>query len=159
MPAAARAWSRRAAETLMVWFASSACFSSAFNSSSPKTLHHSPLATPSFGALSRQGSETSHFAGTGAVARWYFGPTVQPPRRTATASPIRAGNCLVRFIIVSWFLAPRSAAEQVGSADDSEQFPSHGLPDPPRDNPRDSARSSRRRRDPAGLRDLCRSHG
>src|SRR5206468_3716639 len=106
-------------------FASSACFSSALNSSSAKTFHHSPLATPSFGALSRHGSDTSHFAGTGAVARWYFGPTVQPPMRTARASPIRAGNCLVRFIIASWFLAPGLAAEQVGSgsADDSKQFP------------------------------------
>src|SRR5437773_11284221 len=109
----------------MVWFASSDCFSRAPKSSSLKALHHWPLARPSFGALSRHGSATSHFAGTGAAARWYLGPTVQPPMKTAKASPIRAGNCLVRFIIVSWFLAPRLAAEQVGSgsADGSEQFP------------------------------------
>src|SRR5947208_6729324 len=109
----------------MVWFASSACFSSALNSSSPNTLHHSPLATPSFGALSRQGSETSHFAGTGAVARWYFGPTVQPPTRTARASPIRAGNCLVRFIIVFWFLAPGLAAHRSEEHTSELQSPDH----------------------------------
>src|SRR5438309_613179 len=107
----------------MVWFASRDCFSRAPKSSSLKALHHWPLARPSFGALSRQGSETSHFAGTGAVARWYFGPTVQPPTRTARASPIRAGNCLVRFIIVFWFLAPGLAAHRADSARRSEQFP------------------------------------
>src|SRR5437879_13861189 len=76
----------------MVWFASSACFSSALKSSSPKTAHHSPLATPSFGALSRQGSATSHLAGTGAVARWYFGPAVQPHGTVHAAGPSSAGN-------------------------------------------------------------------
>src|ERR1700682_286989 len=121
--AEARACSSRAAETLMVWFASSACFSSALRSSSWKMLHHSPLARPSFGALSRQGSETSHFAGTGAVARWYLGPTVQPLMSAQTASPARAGNCLKRFIIVSWPLARGLAAEQVGSVRGSAQFP------------------------------------
>src|SRR5437667_240555 len=51
--AAARACSRRATATWMVWFASSVCFSRADSSSLSKTLHHSPLATPSLGALSR----------------------------------------------------------------------------------------------------------
>src|SRR6266550_2587584 len=123
IPAEALACSSRAAETLMVWLASSACFSSAPNWSSWKMLHHSPLARPSFGALSRQGSVTSHFAGTGAVARWYFGPTVQPPMRAQTARPVRAENCLVRFIIVSWPLARGLAAGQAGSAGGSVQFP------------------------------------
>src|SRR5260370_25592066 len=141
--AEARAWSSRGAEILMVWFASSTCFSSALNSSSWKMLHHAPLARPSFGSLSRQGSGTSHFAGTGAAARWYFGPTVQPEMSAQTANPIRAGNCLVRFIIVSWPLAWSLAAGQAGSVRGSAQSLSHGLPVRRRENPRDSARSSR----------------
>src|SRR5580704_18683833 len=46
-------------------------------------LHHLPLGTASFGSLCRQGSETSHFAVVGAVARSYLGPTVHPARNTA----------------------------------------------------------------------------
>src|SRR5207237_9010045 len=87
--AAARACSRRATATWMVWFASSVCFSRADSSSLSKTLHHSPLATPSLGALSRHGSVTSHLAGTGAEARWYFGHTVQTNTKT-TAAPTSA---------------------------------------------------------------------
>src|SRR5216683_593607 len=115
----------------------------ALKSSSWKTLHHSPLARSSFGSLSRQGSETSHFAGTGAVARWYFGPTVQPPMRAQTASLARTGKYLVRFIIVSWPPARGFAAEEAGSVRGSAPFPLHGLPVRRRENPRDSARSSR----------------
>src|SRR6266567_7793661 len=121
--AEARACSSRAAATLMVWFASSDCLSRAPKSSSLKALHHGPLARPSLGALSRHGSATSHFAGTGAVARWYFGPTVQPPMRAQTASPARAENCLVRFIIVSWPLARGLAAQPAGSGVCRARFP------------------------------------
>src|SRR2546421_13043800 len=95
----------------MVWFASSDCFSRAPKSSSLKALHHGPLARPSLGALSRHGSATSHFAGTGAVERWYFGPTVQPPGRAQTASPARGEDCLVRFIFVFWPLLRGLAPE------------------------------------------------
>jgi len=41
-------------------------------------------------ALSRKGSATSQCAGTGADARWYFGPTVQPARRTVQTSEVDA---------------------------------------------------------------------
>src|SRR6266436_10173556 len=80
-------------------------------------LHHSPLGSASFGALSRHGSATSHFAGTGAVARWYLGPTVQPfPQATAAiaAAPItkREGNCALRGII-SWLPALHSCFQPV----------------------------------------------
>src|SRR5229473_3892853 len=61
--AEARACSSRAAATLIVWFASSACFSSALKSSSRKTLHHSPLATLFFNAPSRTDISTLHLHG------------------------------------------------------------------------------------------------
>src|SRR5882762_9227952 len=108
----------------MVWFASNACFSSALKSSSRKTLHHSPLAMPSFGVLSRHGSVTSHLAGTGAVARWYFGPTVQPHATMQAAKPSSAENRIERAIIV--FLSPvqRRKRERADLAQLSWQFPS-----------------------------------
>src|SRR5258707_15042331 len=52
--------------------------------------HHSPFGRESAGALSRNGSATSQCAGTGADARWYFGPTVQPARRTVQTSEVDA---------------------------------------------------------------------
>src|SRR5205823_14093400 len=65
----ARACSKWARATFSVWLSASACFSSAFKSSSLKTDHHSPLGNASFGALSRHGSATSHFAGVTAAGR------------------------------------------------------------------------------------------
>src|SRR2546429_651187 len=98
----------------MVWFASSVCFSRADSSSLSKTLHHSPLATPSLGALSRHGSVTSHLAGTGAEARWYFGPTVQPNKKTATVP--RTARC---------FTLIRSEERRVGKECRSRWSPYH----------------------------------
>src|SRR5258708_36235138 len=80
-------------------------------------LHHSPLGRASFGALSRHGSATSHFAGTGAVARCYFGPTVQPlpqVKAVIATAPIakREGNCVLRGTI-SWLPALHSCFQPV----------------------------------------------
>src|SRR5438445_12322217 len=117
----------------MVWLASRACFSRALSSPSWKTLHHSPLATPSFGALSRQGSATSHFAGTGTDARWYFGPTVQPAAKTKTASPLKAAKCFALSIIVSWIPARVLPVGLVPNPP-SLQFPSREPPGLPQGN-------------------------
>src|SRR6266567_4918100 len=165
--AEARACSIRAAAILIVWLASSACFSNALKSSSRKTLHHSPLGTLSLGAPSRQGSGTSHLAGTGAVARLYFGATVQPPATTQAASPKKAGNCFVRVIIVSsfpaqlWDSRPVTQAPPQGPAwaGRSAKFLWCELPGLRPRSLRDSARSSRSRRGPAGLRGLFHSLG
>jgi len=46
----------------------------------------------------------SHFAGTGAVARWYFAHGATADKGT-NSKPGQGENCLVRFIIVSWPLA------------------------------------------------------
>src|SRR5580658_3214666 len=75
-----------------VWFAARASFSRPFSSSSWKTPHHSPLGTASFGSLCRQGSETSHFAVVGAVARSYFGPTVHPARNKTKPAAHKKGR-------------------------------------------------------------------
>src|SRR5580692_2442462 len=55
-------------------------------------LHHSPLGTASFGSPCRQGSDTSHFAVVGAVARWYLGPTVHPARNKTKPVALSKGR-------------------------------------------------------------------
>src|SRR5690242_12463407 len=112
----------------MVWFASSVSFSSAFSSSFWKTLHQSPLAIPSLGALSRHGSVTSHLAGTGAEGRWYFGPTVQPATKRRTAMPFRTTMFFRLLIIFYWSLVRALAASLVSGQRYSRRFLSRGLP-------------------------------
>src|SRR6267154_976812 len=86
--------------------------------------HHSPFGRESAGALSRKGSATSQCAGTGADARWYFGPTVQPARRTVQTSEVDAAvkrRINARLRILQRVLPPDSQETAVGNLPEQER--------------------------------------